>query len=307
MYTGDKAPGHVILEKAEKSFKIQMIKPVDFVYLKHRNIIEAKNYPYFTLLLQSLASVFLGMEAAFKHVPDIYIDTMGYAWTYPIFRYLCSCRVGAYVHYPTISTDMLSSVSQQKITVNNREFISKSYLLSYLKTLYYKLFAVLYSFVGRQAEVIMVNSTWTRNHILQLWKKPEVTFIVYPPCDVAQFEVLPLKSSINRVKLRIISIAQFRPEKDHDLQLKALNEFLEKVPHIKSSVVLVLIGSCRHEEDYNRVEKLKKLCTNLEIEKNVEFRINITFEEILKEMENADLSLHTMWNEHFGIGKINML
>ena len=31
-------------------------------------------------------------------------------------------------------------------------------------------------------------------------------------------------------------------------------------------------------------------------------QINIPFGELLKEMSDATIGLHTMWNEHFGIG-----
>ena len=303
IYTGDALPANAILEKAEKCLNIKLPRTVEFIYLKHRYLVEAKYYPYFTLLCQSLASVLLGFEAAFKHVPDIYLDTMGYAWTFPVFRHLCSCRVGAYVHYPTISTDMLSSVSEQKIAVNNRKFISNSKLLTHLKLLYYKIFSILYNVVGWQSEIVMVNSSWTQNHILKLWKKPEKTFIVYPPCDTSVFETLPLKSTLNKKALRIISIAQFRPEKNHKLQLEAFREFLDRKLSDKNCITLVLIGSCRHDEDHERVKTLKTISSELGVEKNVEFKINLTFEEVIQEMKIADIALHSMWNEHFGIGK----
>lgn len=302
IYTGDALPANAILEKAEKCLNVKLPRTVEFVYLKYRYLVEAKYYPYFTLLCQSLASIILGFEAAFKHVPDIYLDTMGYAWTFPVFKHICSSRVGAYVHYPTISTDMLSSVSEQKIAVNNRKFISNSKLLTQLKLFYYKMFSMFYNVVGWQSEIVMVNSSWTQNHILKLWKKLDQTFIVYPPCDTSIFETLPLRSSLNRKNLRIISIAQFRSEKNHKLQLESLKSFLDRVPD-KNSITLVLIGSCRHDEDHERVEKLKALSSDLGVEKNVEFKINLTFEEVIQEMKHADVALHSMWNEHFGIGK----
>jgi len=43
------------------------------------------------------------------------IDTMGYAFCLPLFKYLGGSKVSCYVHYPTISTDMLSVVQQQKV------------------------------------------------------------------------------------------------------------------------------------------------------------------------------------------------
>lgn len=77
--------------------------------------------------------------------------------------------------------------------------------------------------VGRSAETIMVNSTWTENHILSLWDLPFKTHRVYPPCEVSDLKNL---QHIDPVDDRIIlmSISQFRPEKDHPLQLTAMYE-----------------------------------------------------------------------------------
>ena len=54
----------------------------------------------------------LGLEALDKspEIPDFFIDTMGYAFTLPLFKYFGGSKVGCYVHYPTISTDMLNKV-----------------------------------------------------------------------------------------------------------------------------------------------------------------------------------------------------
>lgn len=54
-----------------------------------------------------------GWEALSAFVPDLYVDSMGYAFTLPIFRYLGGCKVASYVHYPTVSTDMLSVVRER--------------------------------------------------------------------------------------------------------------------------------------------------------------------------------------------------
>ena len=62
------------------------------------------------MLGQSLGSLALGVEALMSFVPSIYIDTMGYSFTMPLFKYCGASLVGCYVHYPTISTDMLAQV-----------------------------------------------------------------------------------------------------------------------------------------------------------------------------------------------------
>ena len=214
--------------------------------------------------------MFVGLEAMWKFLPDVYIDTMGYAFTLPLFRYLGGCQTACYVHYPTISTDMLERVSSRTESYNNKSFISRSPILSNGKLLYYKLFAYLYGMMGKRSDVTMVNSTWTQGHIASLWQCPAM--VVYPPCDTHEFLKLPLdeKSSIKT----IVSVSQFRPEKDQPLQIKAFAKFLSENVSVEDcgNYKLVLVGSCRNEEDEARVGDLRALCSDLEVEDLVEFR-----------------------------------
>ncbi len=41
---------------------------------------------------------------------------------------------------------------------------------SFAKLVYYRIFAALYGFVGRFADLVMVNSSWTSAHIASIWK-----------------------------------------------------------------------------------------------------------------------------------------
>lgn len=121
VYTGDQGvTTEQILEGARRHFNIRLPRAVKFVFLKHRQLVDAKLYPYFTLLGQSLGSMFLGWEALTKFVPDLFIDSMGYAFTLPVFRYLAGCHVVSYVHYPTISTDMLSIIRERNPRLVNK-------------------------------------------------------------------------------------------------------------------------------------------------------------------------------------------
>ena len=52
---------------------------------------------------------------------------------------------------------------------------------------YYCLFALLYGMAGSCCDVVMVNSSWTLGHVLALWRSPNRTSVVYPPCDVTAF------------------------------------------------------------------------------------------------------------------------
>lgn len=230
IYTGDtKATPKEIIDKANQTFKLDLsISDVSFVYLNLRTLVEAKWYPMFTLLLQSLSSMPLGFEALCKCHPEVYIDTMGYSFTFPIFKYLGRCKVLCYVHYPTISCDMLESVTNQEAAFNNRRFISRSTFLTNLKLIYYHIFAKLYGFMGRHADIVMANSSWTKGHIEKIWKTNEV-ILLHPPCNYSAFKNLPLDG---RLPYHIVSISQFRPEKNHQLQLESLVLLLKKYENL---------------------------------------------------------------------------
>ena len=74
----------------------------------------------------------------------------------------------------------------------------------------------------------------------------------------------------------------------------------------KSRVKLVLVGSCRNEEDHQRVEDYKRLSKHFNLENHTEFYINVEFDELKHLLGESTIGLHTMWNEHFGISMINL-
>lgn len=67
-------------------------------------------------------------------------------------------------------------------------------------------------------------------------------------------------------------------------------------------ICLVFVGSCRGSADEARVKDMKDLCRHLSLENNVQFRVNISYDELKKELQEGTIGLHAMWNEHFGIG-----
>ena len=307
IYTGDTdVTGEQILSRVRQRFNIVLPRTdrqfIDFIFLHRRRWVEAEGYPHFTLLGQSLGSLVLGFEALTNFVPDLYIDTMGYAFTMPLFRYLGGCRIACYVHYPTISMDMLRQVTQRTESYNNAAFISTNPILSRMKILYYYFFAFIYGIMGNRSDVVMVNSTWTFNHILTLWRATDRTHIVYPPCNTSEFLELPLDDAAGKTDHSVVSVGQFRPEKNHMLQVKAFKKFLSGLPHSdRHRYRLVLVGSCRDAADAARVERLRDLCEELKMGENVDFKINVSFSELKDCLASATVGLHSMWNEHFGI------
>eukprot|EP00697_Spironema_sp_BW2_P003574 gnl/Spiro4/14761_TR7953_c0_g1_i1.p1 gnl/Spiro4/14761_TR7953_c0_g1~~gnl/Spiro4/14761_TR7953_c0_g1_i1.p1 ORF type:complete len:477 (-),score=116.46 gnl/Spiro4/14761_TR7953_c0_g1_i1:33-1412(-) len=303
VYTGDLVSAATIYQNVQDAFGFD-ISRVEFVYLRTRFLTYAQMWPVFTLLGQSLGSLVLGYEALLRCLPDIYIDTMGYAFTMPLFRYLGGCRVGCYTHYPTISTDMMGKVLSGDNAVFNRRFIASSPVLTRLKMWYYVAFASAYAMVGRCAEAVLVNSTWTSDHIAALWGAPPR--IVFPPCDTSAVNSLPLDGRGPYV----VSLGQFRPEKNHELQLLVFARVLalakEKNIDLSSSR-LWMIGGCRDEIDLARLNALRARAAVLGIESQVEFFPDAKLAKKIELLRAASVGIHTMWNEHFGIAVVELM
>ncbi len=70
---------------------------------------------------------------------------------------------------------------------------------------------------------------------------------------------------------------------------------------------LVLIGSCRNQEDEQRVKDLDSLSRQLGIEQHVAFELNISFERLQEKLNVSAVGLHSMKDEHFGIGNFEHL
>jgi len=271
----------------------------------------------FSLLVESLGAMrlaFVALQMTLEHapltVPHLFVDTTGCAFTYLPARLLFGCRVLAYVHYPTLSTDMLHRVWERRrtATYNHAAHISNSLWKTYAKLLYYVAFAALYGAVGSLATLVLVNSTWTYNHVRSLWKwaawRNRIR-IVYPPCSFV-VPAAATKSRDDDDRKRnpvIVSIGQFRPEKDHVLQIESMARLLKQHPEWKrdQSCKLVLIGSCREgttanndDNDGARLQKLRQLCDTLEIADHVEFVVNQPFSVLQEWLQKASVGIHTV-------------
>ena len=317
VYTGDHdASKDQILANATNRFNIRLQQArIAFLYLSTREWVLANRWPHFTLLGQSLGSLALGWEAANMLVPDIVIDTMGYAFVLALWAWLFpSVPRGAYVHYPTISTDMLNSLSDE---VNSGRGVNAGTGKGWkgmAKKAYWHLFAKLYGWVGGTIDVVMTNSSWTQAHITALWAKPRkrrskqhAIEVVYPPCAVRELEEkIPIDStSESRRSKTLLYIAQFRPEKQHTLIIDAFADFLKQCIATDPSALapkLILVGSVRDDYDEKRVYALR-LQAN-QIKEHVEFLINAKWDKILELLSTCSVGVNGMWNEHFGIGVV---
>lgn len=233
----------------------------------------------------------------------------GYAFTYPIFKYIGKCKVVSYTHYPTISTDMLRRVASRTLSHNNKSHVARNPFLTWAKLNYYRLFSALYGLVGRCADTVMVNSSWTENHILAIWNAPYKTHRVYPPCDVNHLKDLVHVPSSDG-KIFILSVGQYRPEKDHPLILQGLYELrtlLNNDEDLWNRIHLIFVGSCRNQEDLERVQHLKDFAKHLALDEHVEFKVNASYQELIQCYQKSLIGIHAMWNEHFGISVVELM
>ncbi|KAI0066790.1 mannosyltransferase [Artomyces pyxidatus] len=345
VYSGDiEASKEQIIDKVKARFAITLHpESLHFVFLHSRRFVEDATWPRFTLLGQSIGSMYLGWEAMSKFVPDVYIDTMGYAFTFHVVAWLTGVNIGAYVHYPTISTDMLARVQSRRASHTNSGAISSSAVLSTGKLLYYRLFMYHYAMALRRASFLMVNSSWTKNHVdailthsdplldalhlpltvcgeifsaaLGIFGLPpspvpralKEAVTVYPPCDTREMSLFSLEG---RERI-IVSVAQFRPEKDHATQIQALSWLLRKYPEHRTdgprAVRLVLIGGSRNKDDTDRVSALTSLAESLSIREYVQIAVNLPYPDMLAYLSRASVGLSTMVDEHFGINIVEMM
>ena len=188
-----------------------------------------------------------------------------------------------------------------------------------------------------------MNSNWTMNHINHIWNQSKRTHLLYPPCNTESLAQIDLNTTARQPL--IISIGQFRfaksfisqnktnsrfgtisfvtfffffekrPEKNHSLQLEAFKQFVSQNRHLIDSierqqpekVKLVLIGGSRNEEDQARIKNLQRKAVEFKLEDRVEFKVNISRDELIKYLSKATIGVHTMFNEHFGIGVVEFM
>lgn len=248
-------------------------------------------------------------------VPDIFIDTMGYAFTLAFSKFLFhDVPTGAYVHYPTISTDMLGSLDGGSGKGLNAG-AGKGWK-GKLKRMYWQAFAWLYGWVGGEIDVVMTNSSWTQAHINSLWsahraKRQTLSPIevVYPPVAVNELQqAIPLTQE--KREPIILCIAQFRPEKNHVLVIRSFAKFIDLATTTTNTAQeirktkLVLVGSVRNSEDATKVYDLRLLAHELKIKDQVQFICDASWPEILGWLRRSSVGINGMWNEHFGIGVV---
>jgi alpha-1,2-mannosyltransferase len=294
LYDGSTCSGNVHDEASRivnSQFGIPAIPAnIEFVDIGEAAFLRPDRFPRFTLVLQALNSMAYALRCLLTIVPSTLIDTTGAPFAAPIWKLFGACRVILYTHYPFISTDMLMDVKERRQSVNNPDSVANSQALTRTKVLYYRVLCWLYGLSGKFVDVCCVNSSWTRAHIRQIYGKDPV--LVYPPCDCTKFLAAP---AVARDPDLIISVGQYRPEKDHDLQLNVMKILREN----HSTAKLTIVGGVRNNDDQKIVDRLQARINTEGL--SVTLKTNLPFDELMALYAEASVGLHTMRNEHFGI------
>lgn len=136
---------------------------------------------------------------------------------------------------------------------------------------------------------MIVNGSWTQAHINSFLPSSNGATIIYPPCDTKSLCSLPLE---NRSNSKIVSLAQFRPEKEQKVQIQMLKNLFDLNENYRNGneqdnvekVTLTLMGSCRNSGDEMRIEELKTLARESGVqvsEKVAKMRIKGDFKHLI--------------------------
>jgi alpha-1,2-mannosyltransferase len=308
IYCGEMCTPEALSRQASSLFNVH-VEPTFFVVpLRRRRLLEPASYPRLTVMMQALGSMRVACDALSILVPELWIDTTGWAFPYPLVQ-LAGSKIAAYVHYPTVSSNMAARVRMEATAAGARP---GAWVKCSAKLAYYWALMRAYGACGGAADVVMTNSSWTRRHIEELWWRCAPSR-VYPPCDVESLAALPLDRRLKR--LYVASVAQFRPEKRHDLQLRAwaaARAAAAAAPAAPSSNAvlmarLYMVGGCRDADDRARMESLRSLAVDLSILSSVEFMPDLPFADLRALLGEAVAGLHAMEDEHFGIGMVEYM
>ncbi|KAK4532136.1 hypothetical protein CCYA_CCYA11G2993 [Cyanidiococcus yangmingshanensis] len=323
---------------------------VRFMPLYTAVLLDPHLYPCFTMLLQLLAGMFVAAEIVLRHaalrarrflqtiavwsrvsgtdaveaevLPSVVLDTMGIPLALLCLKWwtLGRIRTGAYVHYPLVSSEMMMQARERargalrSVWWTGRFAYYRSVLLP------------LYARCGAATDIVMANSSWTRDHMKRLWcrgdeqqvcqmrKRDETNAIhlVFPPCGPARTGTTLPTLDTKHLRQRIVSIAQFRPEKKHEMQIECFAVLRRRYPRETQHTRLVIMGGARNEADQARAERLCQRAAALEDnafgEERVQIRINVPRDELERALHgDFGCFLHTMEEEHFGISIVEAM
>lgn len=283
--TTPKAMVEAANQKFNLQFSFEETNRIVVIYLTQAYLIDPGLYPVLTLVGQALGSMVLAYEAISNLMPDVWVDTVGLAFSYPVVAKFAHIPIVSYTHYPFIQDDMLDTLAWWSP-----------------KRVYWNILLWAYHWASRFSTVPMANGTWTTSH---LKKFDDRVVTVFPPCSTQSFgEPDPDRTAA------IVCLAQFRPEKRQELLIKAFAQMRDagrkamggRAPH------LILIGGVRNEADKLRVKELEELAKQQGLtEKNYTIVVDAPWANVQQILAKSLVGVNCMWNEHFGMGVVEYM
>jgi alpha-1,2-mannosyltransferase len=297
-----------LLTKLKDRFSIDLInkrseavKEIEMIEFKSAKYLSP--FPFCTMILQIFFQMIFAFEICSRVHSNAMFDTTGLPFTYSILSFLGKYSLSAYVHYPFISMDMIADIKNGKDGVHSRSFLAKFRVYKNVKLLYYSIILKFYEFNVKYLKFIFSNSTWTFSHLKSI--VPQIpNEILYPPCSIDFYQNNFMNDKIHKENI-IVSFAQFRPEKNHKMQIDIFRKVRNQLPNF--NVKLWLIGGVRHEDDKGLFNGLKNYVNHLSLNEHVEFFPNLISAEVKQRFQKAKVGIHTMKDEHFGISVIEMM
>ena len=301
-----------ILQAKNKTFNFSpniYESKIEFRPLSFGFLMEAKTWPIATIIGQSIGASMMFviglLRTPISSWPDIFIDTTGCPFVLPVGKFLTGAKVAAYIHYPTMSNDMFAKIESRKADYNNREIFTKNSFLFAMKISYYKFFLFLYRACGWFTDIAVANSNWTGSRIEAVWHRKKVD-VLYPPAAIGSGDqIKDITAGEDKARRKVlVSLAQFRPEKNHRLQISVFAKVLAKVPDAEFWVM----GGARNAADNELLEGLKQYAKSLGIpESKISFIANAEWSQVSSRLRQGMCAIHTMVDEHFGISLLEFL
>jgi len=138
---------------------------------------------------------------------------------------------------------------------------------------------------ARMVDYYAAVSKYSAKIIYEYAIKP--TFIV-PPIIPDEFFKKNIKSEKN---VDILYLSRFIPQKRQDLIIKIAHKMIKNG---KSDLKVVIAGGAQNK---NYINDLKKLVSKLGIEKNIEFKFNVSDDYVLDLISNSKFMTHINWYE----------
>jgi glycosyltransferase involved in cell wall biosynthesis len=148
--------------------------------------------------------------------------------------------------------------------------------------------------------IVITNSHFSKGAIEEQYGsiKPVV---IYPPAEVDKFRNISLHSS-KRENI-ILVVSRFSPDK----QLENVIEICKiLVKDVKIKARMVLVGNIA-AGDKKYLEELMRSIRNYDLENNIHFEVDVSFDRLLELMGKSKVYLHPLAGEPFGISIVEAM